>query len=550
MATTKVRNGDTITTQIDVALGDRLLIAAGGAISRSGAVPAVRVTGAEAVIRNEGTISVTGASGAALTGSLSGVLALEIVNGGTIQGSSGAVAFSSATGTTGDVRLVNSGTIDGGASQAVTLKDLRAATIMIANLDGGLITNAGTADVLRPGHDLATAIRVVNAGDIVAGTVVGATSGGDGIDFQAQDGGVLGTVINRATGHIEGGKHGITGANAAFIVNEAGGEIIGRNGSGLNYDTEAADGDGAVRVVNHGLISGRYDGFGEGDGDGVDVDYLVAITNDGTIEGAGADDVDNFADGVAAGGGTIHNLAGGAIYGAANGILIDDGNRAGAFAETRIVNAGTILAGTGYAIRLIGDFDDTIVNSGTILSTGIAAIDAGAGDDRVVNRGVIAGPINLGVGNDVYAGADGVGLLDGVFVDGGAGDDVIAAGLGADTIVGGFGVDRMTGGEGDDRFVFGEGDTGANAATADKLPDAGAGDTIDLTEIDADTTTNGDQAFIYVGDTPFTGVAGELRVRTVAAGTFLLGDTDGDSVADIAIMLGYPSAPTDLAFDL
>lgn len=168
----------------------------------------------------------------------------------------------------------------------------------------------------------------------------------------------------------------------------------------------------------------------------------------------------------------------------------------------------------------------------------------------MVNRGVIAGPINLGAGNDVYAGADGAGLVDGVFVDGGAGDDVIAAGLGADTIVGGLGVDRMTGGEGDDRFVFGEGDTGANAASADMLPDAGAGDTIDLTAIDADTTTGGDQAFVYVGDTPFTGVAGELRVRTVAAGTFLLGDTDGDSVADIAIMLGYPSAPTDLAFDL
>ena len=519
MARTKISNGETITTQVDLASGDRLIVEAGGAIARAGAVPAVRVLGPEAFILNQGTISVS-SSGAAVTGSLSGDLSVRIVNEGEITGTNGAVSFSSPTGTTGSFTLINSGTIQGGTSQAVTLKDLRASTITIVNELGGLITNAGNADVLRPGHDLTTAIKVVNAGTIMAGDVANASDGGDGIDFQPQDGGVAATVVNQSTGHIEGGKHGITGANTAFILNQDGGEIIGRNGSGLNYDTEQADGDGAVRVLNHGLISGRYDGLGDGDGDGVDVDYLVTILNTGRIEGIGADNVDDFGDGVAAGGGRIVNLFGGEIFGETNGILIDDGDRNGAYAATEVINSGSIEGELGAGVRLIGDFADVLVNRGEI-SGATAAIDMGGGDDSVRNTGTVTGDVLLGAGADDYRGN---GTVAGT-IFGGDGDDTIAGGAGDDVIVGGLGHDMMSGRGGADTYVytsiedaFFTGDVGDADAIA-----SGRGDVIDLSAIDADPNTDGDQAFTLVFSQGPTGGAGEAVVSQVQDGVYAVG---------------------------
>lgn len=547
MARIRVRDGETVTTETLVAAGDALIVDVGGAIARSGGVPAVRLTGNDAVVRNAGTISVTGASGAALLGLFSGVLDLRITNSGTIVGDSVAVSLVSSSGSTGKVRFTNDGDINGGAGNAVAMRDLRATSINFTNSEGATITNAGTADVVRPGHDAATAIRIDNAGTIIAGAVVGATTSGDAIDFQPQDGGVAATVINRSTGHIEGGKHGITGANDALIINEAGGAIIGRNGSGLNYDTESADGDTYVTVVNRGLISGRYDGFGDGDGDGVDVDYLVSIRNFGTIEGIGADNIDDFGDGIAAGGGLIDNQVGGTIFGEFNGILIDDGDRNGAYAETTLVNDGTISGELGYGVRFIGEFADTVINRGTISTAATVALDAGAGDDIIRNDGTITGHILLGAGDDVYRGT---GTVSGA-TWGGAGDDVIVGGASDDRINGGEGQDRLAGGAGDDVFDFdGLTDSGAIFASADRIMDFAAGDNIRLTAIDANASIDGDQAFSFIGSAAFSGVAGELRIEADRGNTVVYGDVDGDLSADFAIVVVGVTDPSVLAFSL
>lgn len=547
MARLKVRNGETVTVETIVAAGDSLGIDLGGAIVRTGGSPAVRLTGGDAILRNAGRIAVEGANGAALLGNFSGVLDLRLSNTGTIEGQSVAVTLASTTGTTGTVRFSNEGTIDGGAGSALAMRDLRATSILVYNAAGATITNAGTADVVRPGHDLTTAIRVDNAGSILAGTVVGASSSGDGVDLQSQDGGVSATIINRATGLIEGGKHAVTGGNEAYIVNEAGGELIGRNGSGINFDTELADGDGAVTVVNYGLISGRYDGFGDGDGDGVDVDYLVNVSNFGRIEGAGADNIDDFGDGIAAGGGVIYNAAGGEIFGETQGILIDDGDRNGAFAATRLVNDGDISADLGTAVRLIGTFDDTIINTGTISTAARFAIEAGDGDDRVTNSGAITGDIDLGGGADIYTGSTAV---DGT-VFGGAGDDRLTGSALADRLHGGEGRDVLTGGAGDDIFNYAlTTDSSATLASADRITDFASGDRIDLSMIDADTGLADDQAFTSIGGAAFSGAAGELRVDTVAGDTVVSGDVNGDAVADFAIVLTGQVDPAIIAFDL
>ena len=56
-------------------------------------------------------------------------------------------------------------------------------------------------------------------------------------------------------------------------------------------------------------------------------------------------------------------------------------------------------------------------------------------------------------------------------------------------------------------------------------------DRFDLSTIDADVNTTGDQAFTYIGDTAFTGQAGELRVLNLLSVTYVEGDVNGDGTA-------------------
>ena len=114
---------------------------------------------------------------------------------------------------------------------------------------------------------------------------------------------------------------------------------------------------------------------------------------------------------------------------------------------------------------------------------------------------------------------------------GGAGADTLLGGEGADRLDGGLDADRLEGGAGADLFVFGS----AAAADGDLVADfaAAQGDRLILTLIDADTTLAGNQAFAWIGDKAFAGVAGQLRFD---AGV-LEGDTDGDAVAEFRIAL-------------
>lgn len=544
MARYKISSGETRTDVLPLTTGDSLIVAAGATLRQITDAAAVTLSGTGSFVRNFGLIETQG-DGFAVGGTLSGAIDVTIRNeaGATIRGGDGGIDLESDSGSTGGLRFYNAGLVEGGTTRAVNFKDLLVDSIYIENAAGGVITNDGSADVVRPGNDGAAVISIVNAGTIRAGVVAGASSSGDAIDLQPEDGGNEATVLNSGTGVIEGGKHGITGANTAVITNLVGGQIIGRNGSGINFDTEAADGDGYVTVVNSGTISGRYDGFGDGDGDGVDVDYLVDVKNRGTIEGVGADNVDDFGDGIAAGGGIIRNYAAGLIHGETNGILIDDGDRNGAYAATTINNAGTISGGLNAAVQLIGSFDDRIVNTGTI-SGSIYSIDMGDGDDRIFNAGILDGIVRLGSGSDVFR-TIGDGSVE--IVDGDAGDDRILGGDGSQTIAGGEGRDVLSGGGGDDTFLFNSVADSNRATGVDRITDLASGDSVDLAGIDADTTADGDQAFTMVGTSAFSGIAGELRIQASATSTVMMGDVDGDSVADFVLAFTGTIDPVDLA---
>ena len=222
--------------------------------------------------------------------------------------------------------------------------------------------------------------------------------------------------------------------------------------------------------------------------------------------------------------------------------------------------------GNGLANMLIG-------NAGRNTLTG------GAGNDTL-NGGGGADILNGGAGNDVYVLRDGIDsvkdssgidtitstisrslegyakienltLLGSDYIDGrgnnrantltgNTGENLLDGGAGNDRLVGGSGADNLMGGAGADIFVFTKlQDTTAAWDGRDTIVDFSRAqrDRIDLSAIDANTTTNGDQAFGFIGTAAFSQHAGELRYEKISGETLISGDVDGDSVADFAILV-------------
>jgi len=61
------------------------------------------------------------------------------------------------------------------------------------------------------------------------------------------------------------------------------------------------------------------------------------------------------------------------------------------------------------------------------------------------------------------------------------------------------------------------------------------GDKISLVQIDADQWTNGNQAFVFIGNAAFSGAMGELRFESTVTGTNVYADINGDQVADFEL---------------
>jgi Ca2+-binding RTX toxin-like protein len=118
-----------------------------------------------------------------------------------------------------------------------------------------------------------------------------------------------------------------------------------------------------------------------------------------------------------------------------------------------------------------------------------------------------------------------------------AGNDTLEGGEGDDWLDAGAGQDSHHGGAGADTFSFGA-DWESAAGAGDAIYDFVSGnDVIELDRVDADSTTDGDQAFTWIGANAFTGTAGELRTEWSGGILFVQGDTDGDGAADLEILL-------------
>ena len=91
----------------------------------------------------------------------------------------------------------------------------------------------------------------------------------------------------------------------------------------------------------------------------------------------------------------------------------------------------------------------------------------------------------------------------------------------------------MHDGSGRDTFVFGS----SSEATGDQIYDFDDFDIIDLSAIDADTGTSGNQAFTFIGSAAYTsGVAGQLRFDNGV----LYGSTDTDAADEFWIVVSGP----------
>lgn len=210
--------------------------------------------------------------------------------------------------------------------------------------------------------------------------------------------------------------------------------------------------------------------------------------------------------------------------------------------------ADETISGLGGNDTIVGNGGSDVLRGGS----GNDVLVAGDGNDRLVG-GTGNDTMVGGLGNDVLIGGDGNDVLAGGggtdWLVGGAGDDDFSA-TGRAVVNGGGGVDHFHNGTtGGWRFIY----TSASDSTIDApdvfdyfkawtVADSRHFDVIDLSRVDADSTTTGRQHFTLVEGPG--GHAGELWIERSAIGggeggtilsSWIYGDVDGDGQADLAI---------------
>jgi Ca2+-binding RTX toxin-like protein len=151
---------------------------------------------------------------------------------------------------------------------------------------------------------------------------------------------------------------------------------------------------------------------------------------------------------------------------------------------------------------------------------------------------------NGGAGDDTYIGGSKADALSGS-----GGSDTLAGGKGNDKLAGGIGADALTGGAGKDQFIF-KSVADSGPGDFDTIADfsGGKGDRLNLKGIDADTTSAGNQSFTFIGESDFSGKAGELRVEKAGSTVDISADVDGDGDADFAIHLSTAASLSESHF--
>jgi len=387
--------------------------------------------------------------------------------------------------------------------------------VLAANLENLVLLGASTIDGtgnsennVITGNKVANTLNGLDGADTLNGDAGNdALNGGDGADT------------------LNGGRD-----NDIYYVDDAGDTVNEDAGQGTDTVYASTTFTLSDADVENLILSGvAADGTGN-----ASANTISGNASDNTLSGLGGADTLSGGDGA-------DTLNGGDGNDSLNGGLGADTLNGGANNDTLAGDDGVdaLLGGAGndtYIITASDDASDTITENALEGTDSVQAAITWTLATNVENLTLTgAGDID-GTGNasgNVITGNGGANTLGGL-----AGEDVISGAGGDDSINGGQGNDSMTGGAGYDTFVIlGESVLGSEIGAvrdADRILDLSfaGGDRIDLSAIDADANTVGNQNFDFVG--AFTGAAGEATLTYFGAGDFtqLRLDVDGDGVFD------------------
>ena len=212
--------------------------------------------------------------------------------------------------------------------------------------------------------------------------------------------------------------------------------------------------------------------------------------------------------------------------------------RVDGLAEDMLRNVENIVGGTGND-SLTGDAQANLFagRAGTDTLDGGAGIDTADYSEKtlpvvVTLNGATAATVGVGgIAEDTLRNIENI--------IGGTGNDIVTGDVLANVLSGGAGIDTLTGGAGIDRFLFTAASLGPAAAHSTTITDfdRAAGEVLSLAAIDANTVLAGTNPFAFIGAAAFSGTAGQLRFTSLPGQTLIQGDVNGDSTADLTILL-------------
>lgn len=385
-----------------------------------------------------------------------------------------------------------------------------AAINAFGNSLGNTMTGNGGVNQLQ-GQDGADTLNGMGGNDNLQGgndnDTLNGSAGNDTLD-----GGTGADTMNGGAGNDE------------YVVDDSGDVVDETGGSGIDHVTTSATITLGAGIENASIVSNSNINL---TGNALN-NVIDGGANNNIINGEGGRDTITGFDGDD----ELHGGDGNDILygGNANDVVYGEAGN-----DQMYSGAGTdtMYGGIGNDSYYINDPSQTIVElAGEGIDTTYSTIDWTLSDnvDNLVLNGSAANGTGNAINNTITGNASNNNL------NGGGGVDTLNGGDGADVLTGGDDNDHMYGGTGADRFVVLDSDmilSGQVQFDSARDFNLGEGDQIDLSLVDADINTGGDQAFTII-TTAFTKTAGEAWVTYDAGNnrTSIRLDVDGDGRAD------------------